>query len=458
MKHLKTNQLWATRLMLGLAIALAFGAGYGFRAQVNESGRWLPPSKRLSSYLSLPKTGHNELFASSATADQISSAANKADSQPYELLNEVRRDIKENFYKQDVTEKQLTYGAIRGMLASLDDRFTRFMTPEDYQQFQVKNEGEFVGIGVSISTIDKYVGDPAAHLLPTSRPLVVKLIDDGPAQKAGFRKDDVLINVDGHDTANLSLDTVVSYIQGKSGTSLNVTVERKITASDSAEKPVFKKLNLTVVRNVIEVHPVHLNWLPKDIAWLQLDEFNKRSDEEMTKALNAVKSGSDGNGPAKGLIIDMRNNPGGLLDSVVSIASSFVKSGPIVFTHERTGEMRSMNAQTKRYLNLKIPIVVLVNNYSASAAEILTGALKDNKLATVVGEHTYGKASVQVLLDLSDGGALAITTAHYLTPAKHDISNKGIAPDVVVKANDADNADGRGDQLHKAMAIVESAK
>lgn len=120
--------------------------------------------------------------------------------------------------------------------------------------------------------------------------------------------------------------------------------------------------------------------------------------------------------------------------------------------------MRAMNTQKNRYLNLQIPIVVLVNNYSASAAEILTGALKDNKLATVVGEHTYGKASVQVLLDLSDGGALAITTAHYLTPSKQDISNKGIAPDVVVKANDGDNADGRGAQLHKAMAIVQMTK
>jgi len=458
MKHLKINPLWATRLMLGVAIVLAFGAGYGFRAQVNESGRWLPPSQRLSSYLSLHNNGRNELFASSATADPAAPVANNADSKPYQLLDEVRRDIEENFFQQNVSEKQLTYGAIRGMLASLGDRFTRFMTPEDYQEFQVKNDGEFVGIGVSISLIDKYVGDPATHLLPTSRPLVVKLIDGGPAQKAGLRKDDVLLNIDGHDTANLSLDTVVSYIQGKSGTSLNITVERKTTPADSADQTTFKKLDLTVAREVIEVHPVHLNWLPKGIAWLQLDEFNKKSDEEMTKALNAVKNGAGGNGPAKGLIIDMRNNPGGLLDSVVSIASNFVKSGPIVFTHERTGEMRSMNAQKNRYLNLQIPIVVLVNNYSASAAEILTGALKDNHLATVVGEHTYGKASVQVLLDLSDGGALAITTAHYLTPAKHDISNKGIAPDVIVKASDADNADGRGDQLHKAMAIVERAE
>lgn len=456
MNKLNINSLWGTRLMLGIAIALAFGAGYGFRAQVNESERWLPPSQRLSSYLSL-RGNLNPLVASSAAADALSVAPSKTVPKPYELLNEVRRDIEENFYKRDVTEKQLTYGAIRGMLASLDDRFTRFMTPEDYQEFKVKNDGEFVGIGVSISTIDEYVGDPASHLLPTSRPLVVKLIDGGPAQKVGIQKDDVILNVAGHDTANMSLDTVVSYIQGKSGTLLNMVVERKTTPDDPATNPTFKKINLKIVRDVIEVHPVHLNWLPKDIAWLQLDEFNKKSDEEMTKALNAVKNGSDGNGPAKGLILDMRNNPGGLLDSVVAIASRFVPNGPIVFTHERTGEMRAMNAQKNRYLNLGIPIVVLVNNYSASAAEILTGALKDNNLATVVGEHTYGKASVQVLLDLSDGGALAITTAHYLTPAKHDISNKGIAPDVVIKANDADKLNGRGDQLHKAMAVIASA-
>jgi carboxyl-terminal processing protease len=457
MKQFHINPHWATRLMLGLAIVLAFGAGYGFRAQVNESGRWLPPSNRLSAYLSLPDHKPEQLFAATANAGQMA-ATGKSDVQPYALLDEVRRDIEENFYKRDVTEKQLTYGAIRGMLASLDDRFTRFMTPEDYQEFQIKNEGEFVGIGARISTVEKYVGDPAAHRLPTTRPVIVSPIDGGPAETAGVQTDDVLLNVAGHDTANMSLDTVVSYIRGKSGTPLNITVERKTPSSTDAEHPTFQTLKFTIIREVIEVHPVHLNWLPKGIAWLQLDEFNKKSDEEMTKALNAVKNGSDGNGPAKGLIIDMRNNPGGLLDSVVAIASRLVPSGPIVFTHERTGEMRAMNAQKNRYLGLKIPIVVLVNNYSASAAEILTGALKDNNLATIVGEHTYGKASVQVLLDLSDGGALAITTAHYLTPAKHDISNKGIAPDVAVKASDADKSDGRGDQLHKAMAIIASAE
>jgi len=456
MKKPILRSVWGSRLTLAVTILLAFAAGYGWRAQVNEAGRWLPPSSRLSAYLSLQNSPSDQLFAASASADQAATAEpKKSNVKPYELLDEVRRDIENNFYKKDVDETQLTYGAVRGMLASLGDRFTRFMTPEDYREFQVKNNGEFVGIGARISTVEKYAGDPSAHRQPSSRPIIVSPIEGGPAIKAGLQKDDVLLKVAGHDTANLSLDTVVSYIRGKAGTPLHLTVERKTSAT---EKATYKQIDMTIVRDVIEVHPVHLNWLPKDIAWIQLDEFNKKSDEEMTKALNAVKKGSNGNGPAKGLIIDMRNNPGGLLDSVVAIASRLVPSGPIVFTHERTGEMRAMNADKSRYLGLKIPIVVLVNNYSASAAEILTGALKDNNLATVVGEHTYGKASVQVLLDLSNGGALAITTAHYLTPAKHDISNKGIAPDVVVKANEADETNGRGDQLHKAMAIIASSQ
>lgn len=457
MKRTMSGSIWVTRAMLAAAVLLAFGGGYLWRGQVNDAGRWLPPDSRLSAYLSLPGHPLSQLLATSANAKPQSSATAKTDFKPYELLDEVRRDIEQNFYKKDIDETELTYGAIRGMLASLDDRFTRFMTPQEYDEFQIKNTGEFVGIGARISLISQYRGDPSNHLKPVSRPIIVSPIDGGPAQKAGLRKDDVLLKVDNHDTANQSLDMVVSYIRGKKGTPLTLTVERKTPSASAKAEATFKTLELSIVRDLIEVHPVHLTWLPQDIAWIQLDEFNQKSDEEMTKALRAVKYGKNGKGPAAGLIIDMRNNPGGLLDSVVAIASRFVPSGPIVFTHERNGEMRAMDAQQDRYMNLQIPIVVLVNNYSASAAEILTGALKDNNLATVVGEHTYGKASVQVLIDLSNGGALAITTAHYLTPDKHDISKKGIAPDVVVKASEADHTTGRGDQLHKAMAIIKGA-
>jgi carboxyl-terminal processing protease len=150
----------------------------------------------------------------------------------------------------------------------------------------------------------------------------------------------------------------------------------------------------------------------------------------------------------------MRDNPGGLLDVAVKIGSRFVADGPIVYTRERDGSEEHLDAQRDRYLGLKMPIVVLVNNYSASAAEVVTGALKDDGVATVVGEQSYGKASVQVLLRLKNGGALIITTAKYLTPAKRDISEKGITPDIVVKASAEDEKNGRGAQLDRAVAFI----
>ncbi len=174
----------------------------------------------------------------------------------------------------------------------------------------------------------------------------------------------------------------------------------------------------------------------------------------MTAAIQQIRAGEKGEGPAKGLVLDMRNNPGGLLDVAVNIASRFVPSGPVVYTRERNGEERALNAENKRYANLKMPIVILINKFSASAAEILTGAMKDKDLATVVGEHSYGKASVQVLIELKNGGALVLTTAKYLTPSKTDISDKGILPDVAVTASAEDESSGRGAQLQKAVALI----
>jgi carboxyl-terminal processing protease len=178
----------------------------------------------------------------------------------------------------------------------------------------------------------------------------------------------------------------------------------------------------------------------------------------MADAIKEIQEGEKGDGPAKGIILDMRDNPGGLLDVAVDIGSRFVPKGAIVYTKERDGEERAMMAEPKKFAALKMPIVVLVNKYSASAAEILTGALKDNDLATVVGEHSYGKASVQVLVELKNGGALVVTTAKYLTPAKHDISEKGILPDEAVAPSAEDEATGRGAQLNKAVWVVKSKK
>jgi carboxyl-terminal processing protease len=282
----------------------------------------------------------------------------------------------------------------------------------------------------------------------------VEPLEGGPALKAGLQKNDVILEINGKSTAEMSVEATVAYIKGDRGTPVKLKIERRSPDKNLKPENAFKTFDVTLVRDIIEVHPVHLEWLPDRIAWLRLDEFNKKSDAEMTAALKKAQQGPDGKGPANGLILDMRNNPGGLLDVAVDIGSRFVQSGPIVYTKERTGQERSLNAESNRFLNLKMPIIVLINNYSASAAEIITGALKDKGLATVVGEHSYGKASVQVLVDLKNGGALVITTAKYLTPSKRDISEKGIAPDVAVKASTEDEATGRGEQLNKAVALI----
>jgi carboxyl-terminal processing protease len=198
---------------------------------------------------------------------------------------------------------------------------------------------------------------------------------------------------------------------------------------------------------------VTLEWLPGEIAWLKLDEFNEKTDVEVGAALKKVVAGHNG-AATKGLILDMRDNPGGLLNAAVDVGSRFIQSGPIVYTHERNGQERAYNAESNRFSNLKVPVTVLVDRFSASAAEIVTGALKDKNKATIIGEPTFGKASVQVLVELKNGGALVITTAKYLTPSKQDISDKGVAPDIAVQSSAEDETTGRGAVLQRAVDFI----
>jgi carboxyl-terminal processing protease len=433
-------------LMVMCAIGLSFAGGYAFRDRTGPGDGLLPTLKTAS----LSMVGH---FAST----QAAAATNKTykpDLRPYETFEEVRRAIKDNFVKTEVNDTELTYGAIRGMLRSLNDRFTRFMTPEEYAKFNEDTNAEFTGIGARIDIKDDYYGSPASKPYGATRPYIVEPIEGGPAIKANLQKNDVILEINGKSTADMSVDATVAFIKGERGTPVKLKIERRTTEKNPKPENAWKVIDVTLMRDVIEVHPVKLEWLQDRIAWIRLDEFNKKSDTEMTKALQDAQKGPDGKGPAKGIVFDMRNNPGGLLDVAVDIGSRFVKSGPIVYTRERTGQERSLDAETNRFLDLKMPIIILINNYSASAAEIVTGALKDKGLATVVGEHSYGKASVQVLVDLKNGGALVITTAKYLTPAKRDISEKGIAPDVTVKASNDDDTSGRGEQLQKAIALI----
>lgn len=447
--------------------AAAFGAGYSVRAQ-GESD-WVPPQPlaifrlistpdghRFASATSTQKNGTRWIEAASGNKNKSLNGQrfSRRDPKPYQTLDEVRRAIRDNFVIKKVSDEELTNGAIRGMLRSLGDKFTRFMTRDEYQDFKEDNEGEFVGIGAHIDVKEDYIGGPLAKPINASRPYIIEPIAGSPAERAGIKAGDVILAVNGKSTANRNSDIVISDIKGVRGSVVNLQIERVIKKEAVARPEDFRVLNFAIKRDLIEVHPVKLEWMPDNIAWLRMDAFNEKSDSEMTAALQRVQRGEGSRGAARGLVLDLRDNPGGLLESAVSIGSRFVQSGPVVITRERDGREHPMNVQRNRFLNLKIPVVVLVNNYSASASEVVTGAMQDRKVATVVGEQSYGKASVQVLIELQNGGALVITTAKYLTPLKHDLSEKGITPDVVVKANDADLKTGRGAQLSRALDII----
>ena len=434
------------------AMGTAFGMGYGAHASRFPS-QWRWPAVA-SPTAPLTRTADGNVLVV-AQSEARAPRTFKPDLRPYETLDEVRRAIKDNFVNTKVDDTAITNGAIRGMLRSLGDRFTRYLPPEDYTEFLSSNKGEFTGIGARIDVQDDYAGSAAAKPFGASRPYIVEPIAGGPAQKAGLKRGDVILSVNGKSTADMSQDATVAFIRGTRGTPISMKIERKLNTAKVVRDMKFNTFDVQLTRDTIELNPVTLEWLPGQIAWMKLDEFNEKTDAEIGSALKQIKSGHDG-APAKGIIFDLRGNPGGLLTAAVDVGSRFISSGPIVFQRERTGEVRPLNAEPNKFMDFKIPLVVLVDGYSASAAEIVTGALKDDGAATVVGATTFGKASVQVLVDLKNGGALVITTAKYLTPGKHDISEKGIVPDVAVAASAEDGASGRGAQLQKAVDVLKS--
>lgn len=447
---MKTSSRAASAGFVMLAVGLGFGAGYGAHAN-RFPAQWRWPADALPT-APLTRTADGNVMVPGSEAK---ARTRKTDLRPYETLDEVRRAIKDNFVSTKTDDTQITNGAIRGMLRSLGDRFTRYLPPDDYNEFLSSNKGEFTGIGARIDVKDDYAGSPAAKPFGASRPYIVEPIEGGPAQKAGLKRGDVILAVNGKSTADMGEDATISFIRGTRGTPVSMKIERQLNQAKALRDIKYNTFDVQLTRDVVELNPVSLQWLPGNIAWMKLDEFNEKTDDEVGRALKEVKSGHEG-ARTQGLVFDMRGNPGGLLTAAVDVGSRFIKSGPIVFQKERNGEVRTMNAEPEKYMNFQMPIVVLVDGYSASAAEIVTGALKDDGVATVVGATTFGKASVQVLVDLKNGGAVVITTAKYLTPAKNDISDKGIAPDVAATASAEDGLSGKGAQLQRAVDVIKS--
>lgn len=325
----------------------------------------------------------------------------------YQYLDNLAKAIAiiEENYVSDVDLQKLIYGAIQGMLTELDPH-SSFLTPELYEEFKVETEGEFGGLGITIGIKD--------NLLTIIAPL-----EDTPASKAGLRAGDIIVKIDDITTSGMTLEEAVKKMRGEPGTKVKLTIFRK-----GQDKP----FDIVLTREMIKIASVKSK-MYDNIAYLKLIQFKNKSTEELIKAIKDLKKEHN----ITGILLDLRNNPGGLLSEAIRTASLFLPRGKtVVFTKDRNNTEQHFKTENVHYKILDIPVVVLVNGGSASASEIVAGAMQDYKRSLVVGSPTFGKASVQTVIPMPDRSAIKLTTALYYTPNGRSIQGIGIKPDVVV--------------------------
>lgn len=322
-----------------------------------------------------------------------------------ELFAEVLRQIERN-YVETQDPKGLIYGAIKGMVQGLDPH-SSFMTKEEHQDLLMETKGSFSGVGIEITIRDNTI-------------VVVSPIEGSPAYEAGLEAGDRIIKIDDKATVDMTLMDAVRHIRGEKGTKVRLTIMR-----EGQEKP----LEFSLVRDVIPLKSVRTYRLTPSVGYVRVSNFQAKTTEDLVSAMDALEKG----GKVEGLILDLRNNPGGLLSQAIEVSDLFLDAGIIVSTKGRDSSQNMEVTAQKDERERKYPLVVLVNGGSASAAEIVAGALQDNKRALVLGTRTFGKGSVQTILPLSDGSGLRLTTARYYTPSGKSIQVSGIVPDVEVK-------------------------
>jgi carboxyl-terminal processing protease len=315
----------------------------------------------------------------------------------------------EEQYPEPKTTKDLVYGAIQGTLGTLDPH-SSFMTPEEFRELQIETKGQFSGIGIEIALKDRVL-------------TVVSPIEGTPAYQAGMKPGDQIVKINGAPTKNITLMEAVKKIRGPKGSKVTLTINR-----EGFQQPK----DIVITRQIIPIRSVKARILDDGIGYVRITHFQDKTDHDLHAFLKNMKQRLV---PFKGLILDLRNDPGGLLDQAVRVADEFLQSGLIVYTEgrNRNQNMRfyARSGQEGRVAN--VPMVVLINEGSASASEIVAGALKDQKRALLVGTKSFGKGSVQTIIPLEDGSALRLTTALYFTPSGVTINEKGVQPDVVVK-------------------------
>lgn len=321
-----------------------------------------------------------------------------------DILAEVLRHIEKN-YVEAQDPQELIRGAIRGMMNTLDPH-SAFLSKEERKELMIQTRGKFSGIGVEITIKEGIL-------------TVVSPIEGTPAYKAGMKAGDKIIKIDDEHTKDITLMEAVKKIRGPKGTEVNLTVVR-----EGEDKP----LELTITRDIIPIKSVRQETLPSDVGYVRISSFQSQTARDLSSTLEDLEEGRE----LKGVILDLRNNPGGLLSQAVKVSELFLDSGVIVSTKARNS---SQDIRATAHKNEKLrdyPVIVLVNGGSASASEIVAGALQDNNRALILGTRTFGKGSVQTIVPLSDGSGLRLTTARYYTPDGRSIHSKGIMPDIEV--------------------------
>ncbi|NIA08529.1 MAG: PDZ domain-containing protein [Nitrospiraceae bacterium] len=314
-------------------------------------------------------------------------------------------DLVERDYVEKVQPQKLIYGAIQGMLTSLDPH-SSFMRPEGYKELQVETKGSFTGIGIEITLRDGIL-------------TVISPIEGTPAYKTGLKSKDKILKIEGKSTRNMTLIQAVKLLRGPKGSKVTISIYREGWT---------RLKDVTLTRDVIPIKSVHSRMLEKGYGYVRISAFQDKTGSDLEDALEKLEKDNG----LKGLVLDLRNNPGGLLNQAVKVADTFLDKGLIVYTDGRIKEQRMRFVAHLNRHRHDYPMVVLVNGGSASASEIVAGALQDQKRALIVGTQTFGKGSVQTIIPLEDGSAVRLTTARYYTPSGRSIQAEGITPDIVV--------------------------
>jgi len=376
-----------TGLLLGAAFAVGVTAGPVLRNVASVSRAWADD---------VPATGRDDTY------------------HMLTLFGDVFEKVKAD-YVEPVHDRTLVENALQGMVSSLDPH-SSYMNTKQFADMQIQTKGEFGGLGLQVTEDQGIIK-------------VISPIDDTPAARAGMKPGDLILSLDGRTVEGMSLDDAVEKMRGSPGSAIKLSVKR-----EHIDKPI----DVSMTREVIHIQVVK-SALYGDVAYIRLASFDEQSDTKVREAIEKLKAQSHGN--LHGLVFDLRNNPGGLLDQAVDICEDFIPEGEIVSTRARHAEESQRWDARGTDLVDGLPLVVLINGGSASASEIVAGALQDHRRAVIVGTRSFGKGSVQTIFPIGDEGALRLTTARYYTPSGRSIQGLGIAPDVEV-------AETREEEIH----------